>query len=100
MPGTDVLGRLRAVVDVRQQLELKRDFPALGCVCKHTNQSPSGCCGGRHLERVAQEAAKTPVKPLASKNAPSRAGSVGDSLMKEAKKERPALQIPWHNAIR
>ncbi len=28
--------------------------------------APPGCCGGRHLERVVQEAVKTPVKPLDS----------------------------------
>ncbi len=30
---------------------------------KHTDQSPSGCCGGRHLERGVQEAEKTHEAP-------------------------------------
>ncbi len=34
---------------------------ALGCVCEHTDQSPSGCCGRRHVERGAQGAGKTSV---------------------------------------
>ncbi len=32
----------------------KREF--LGCVCKRTEQSPSCFCGGRHIEKGAQEA--------------------------------------------
>ncbi len=29
-------------LEIRRLLKV---FPALGCVCKHTDQSPSGCCG-------------------------------------------------------
>ncbi len=32
-------------------------------VCKHTDQSTSGCCGGRHLGRGAQEAEKLHEAP-------------------------------------
>ncbi len=48
---------------VERSISRLEDFLALGCVCKHANQSPSGCCGGRHLERGAQEAAKASARP-------------------------------------
>ncbi len=38
------------------------NFPALGWVCKHTDQSPSGCCGVR-LERGEQETEKASARP-------------------------------------
>ncbi len=46
--------------------ELTRDvlgFPLLGCVCDHTDQNPSDCCGGRSLGRGAKEAEKTHEAP-------------------------------------
>ncbi len=36
-------------------------FPALECVRKRMDQSPPGCCGGRHLESGAQETEKAPA---------------------------------------
>ncbi len=56
------------------------NFFLLWGVCKHTDQSPSGCGEVRHLERGAQEAHKASVRPMYLQAISESAHGVGKAI--------------------